>query len=204
MSKVIEALKKLDPNNNNQWTKDGAPVLVAVRFLAGDQKLTQEALDAACAETGCKRPTLQDAINSILPPTETSNATPPVDGDAGLSAAQGEQGASEDRTATEALATARERLARAQARKEEADREFNAATKEVDDCIIAVEKDSPADGLPQVLSQYQKAQQEARDKRAARIQEMASIPLRDILPQVRSPLDAAYGAKKGRSAPTRT
>lgn len=41
MSKILEALRKLDPNNDNHWTADGLPKMETVTFLAGDSSITR-------------------------------------------------------------------------------------------------------------------------------------------------------------------
>lgn len=46
MSKIKEALKKLDTTNDNHWTVDGLPRIDTVKMLAADQSITREVLDA--------------------------------------------------------------------------------------------------------------------------------------------------------------
>lgn len=45
--KIVDALKKLDPNNDNQWTQDGQPKLDALKFLVGDTVTREQVQEAA-------------------------------------------------------------------------------------------------------------------------------------------------------------
>lgn len=44
---IVEALKKLDVNNDNHWTADGLPRIDTVKFLGSIQTLTREDINAA-------------------------------------------------------------------------------------------------------------------------------------------------------------
>lgn len=46
MSKITDALAKLDPANDNHWTSDGLPRIDTVRMLAADQTLSRELITA--------------------------------------------------------------------------------------------------------------------------------------------------------------
>lgn len=46
MSKITDALAKLDPKNDNHWTSDGLPRIDTVKMLAGDPTLTRESITA--------------------------------------------------------------------------------------------------------------------------------------------------------------
>jgi hypothetical protein len=48
--KIKEALSKLDPENDNHWTADGAPRMETVRMLAGNGGLTRDEVVAADQE----------------------------------------------------------------------------------------------------------------------------------------------------------
>jgi hypothetical protein len=45
--KIVEALQKLDPQNDNQWTQDGLPKLDALKFLVGDTVTREQVQEAA-------------------------------------------------------------------------------------------------------------------------------------------------------------
>lgn len=50
MKNIIEALQKLDPQNDNHWTEDGLPRLETVKFLSGDASLTRQAVTAVAPD----------------------------------------------------------------------------------------------------------------------------------------------------------
>lgn len=45
--KILEALAKLDPGNDNHWTAEGAPRIETLRLLAGDASITRDQVTAA-------------------------------------------------------------------------------------------------------------------------------------------------------------
>lgn len=45
--KIVEALKKLDPQNDNQWTQDGLPKLDALKFTIGEAVTREQVQEAA-------------------------------------------------------------------------------------------------------------------------------------------------------------
>jgi hypothetical protein len=47
--KILDALKKLDTQNDNHWTSDKLPRVETVRLLAADQTLTRDEIEAAAA-----------------------------------------------------------------------------------------------------------------------------------------------------------
>lgn len=47
MSKIAEALRQLDPSNNNHWTGDGLPRLETLRMMAGSPGISREDVEAA-------------------------------------------------------------------------------------------------------------------------------------------------------------
>lgn len=66
-SAVQDALKKLDPNNNDHWTADGLARIDTVKALSGDTSLNREALETAMpgfnreAAKSAAQPPLADA-----------------------------------------------------------------------------------------------------------------------------------------------
>lgn len=47
MSNILNALAKLDPNNDNHWTDDGLPRMDTVKMLTGNPGLTRDAVTVA-------------------------------------------------------------------------------------------------------------------------------------------------------------
>lgn len=46
-NKILDAVRQLDPTNDNHWTTDGLPRLETVRMLAGDASISRDAVEAA-------------------------------------------------------------------------------------------------------------------------------------------------------------
>ncbi len=192
--KLKAALEKLDRTNDNHWTKEGQPNLVAVRFLAGDQKITREDIEAVMP--GMVR--LQEKSDAAAGSSVVGgNAAPETE-------SKLPEAGDEEEDLLKQLERAKGRLAEAKARKAEADREHAQATAEVDRLIELTEKDmTPQQAFAEAQAAYQKTQQMLREQKAARLADLRGVPIREILPQVRSPLDAALGQKKSRPAPGR-
>ena len=68
MSKVLKALGKMDPMNDNHWTSDGMPRIDTVKFLAGDPTLTREMVTAEAPDF---------TRQALLAMQATAGATPP-------------------------------------------------------------------------------------------------------------------------------
>lgn len=45
--KIVDALKKLDPKNDNQWTQDGLPKLDALKFILGESVSREQLAEVA-------------------------------------------------------------------------------------------------------------------------------------------------------------
>lgn len=73
--KIIDALQKLDPLNDNHWTADGQPRLDTVKFSAADQSITREMIVAVAPEFSRGNPTLPAQPAAIATPAQ---GTPPV------------------------------------------------------------------------------------------------------------------------------
>jgi hypothetical protein len=96
--KIIEALKKLDPTADSQWTKEGEVNLVAFKFMLGGEAVTREQIEEAApgfnrahpivgevikvpeeittvAETGLTSAAPEALLNvgTVIPPAEPAN-----------------------------------------------------------------------------------------------------------------------------------
>lgn len=88
--KIIEALKKLDPTADSQWTKEGEVNLVAFKFMLGGEAVTREQIEEAAPGFNRANPIVGEVTQTtetVLAPTapETSlnvgTVTPPVEPD---------------------------------------------------------------------------------------------------------------------------
>lgn len=82
--KVLEGLKKLDPNNDNHWTMDGQAKLETIKFHAG-VAVTREDLDKIAP--GFNRQAMKDYLASLT--TEAGNVAVQQPGPTGAGAGDG-------------------------------------------------------------------------------------------------------------------
>lgn len=90
-AKISEALRKLDPENDNHWTTTGQPRLETVRMVAGDQTISREDVDGADkdfdrnAARNAPAPAggavTGDPVPAVPNPGQTPDNTPPANVD---------------------------------------------------------------------------------------------------------------------------
>ena len=61
--KILEALQKLDPTNDNQWTQEGLPKLEALKFMMGGENVTREQVNEAAPGFTRANPVIGDGSN---------------------------------------------------------------------------------------------------------------------------------------------
>ena len=179
MSKILEALGKLDPANENHWTADGLPRIETVRMLAGDQSITREQITAEAPDFSRE--------TAALPPTETP-------------AAVEEQAPAEAVDYSEAIEKAKAEVGRLTEIRNEVDAALTKATKDLDDLIDLQQAESPVETTDTAIQGYLASQRAVLEERARRNKVLAEsgVTLQDIqqlIPQV-SPLDQALSKKK--------
>jgi hypothetical protein len=211
MTKAIqEALRQLDPNNENHWTADGLPRLDTVKLLAGDSGITREHVTAAApgytrsAALGGAEP--GSGMGTPSPAQETAPAAPqaPSQG-VGNGAEQAGSGADDGTQVQKATARAEAEgpVAVAQrvydaalAAKEAADRELAQATAALDLCIEAQQQAGGTSTLADAVTGYHAQQQAQREEQAARRNALKGVNLKDILP-TRAKIDEALARRTG-------
>lgn len=191
MNKVVEALGKLDPTNDNHWTADGLPRIDTVRMFAGNQALTREAITAAipnfsrqisAAATG--KPAVAQAT---APVAETAPvvATPVV---------------SEKPKVSSSLEEAQANLQKALTARNEANAKVQEAQDTVDAIINAQYAHGEQDNTMDSIRGYLDGQQALLDERARRTRVLheSGVTLNDIqalIPQ-KAPIDVALARKR--------
>lgn len=184
MSKIIEALSKLDPKNDNHWTSDSLPRIDTVKMLAADQTLTREIITAASPEF--TRSSAMAALDNVV-------TAPPVTAD--------EEVLVEDIKDYAALQeAAQEGLQAAILARDEAQAVVYEKQNALDDIINERHAAGEAEHPMIAISGYLASQQGVLQERARRHQVLADsgVTLRDIqnlIPQ-KSPLDMALSGKK--------
>ena len=216
---IIEALRKLDVDNDNHWTSDGLPRLDTVKMIASNPSISRMDIDAVAAgfnrsnadtwqpvksetqETGETNPT-----SNNQPPTTEYVQEPVKQSEAGSGDGQptkqddtqAEQGVSlEELEATLEAAVARADAAR-QA-KDAAEVEFREAIAAEDAAREAVRAAQPVEEQGNVIQAYLQAQIKANQERAeiaARLAE-AGITVKSVEDvQFASKLDEALAKGK--------
>lgn len=195
---LIEALKSLDPANEDHWTSDGSPSLQALQTAMGSDKAPKRAEVTAAAP-------LFKRDNRVLPEkaTDAPAVQPTVDGDA--AAGQGDptaQAEAESLAETEeerALREAQELLAEAQAREAAARKVVAEAQAKVDAALEQLPEKSQHDNQLEIMRflESQAAQREARAARHMAVREMGLSPA-DL--RGKAPIDAALARNTQRGA----
>lgn len=179
MSKILEALGKLDPANENHWTADDLPRIETVRMLAGDQTISREQITAEAPDFSRE--------TAALPPAETPAATE-------------EQAPAEAVDYSEAIEKAKAEVGRLTEIRNEVDAALVKATKDLDDLIDLQQAEGPVETTDTAIQGYLASQRAVLEERARRNKVLAEsgVTLQDIqqlIPQV-SPLDQALSKKK--------
>lgn len=220
MQTLIEALKKLDVNNDNHWTADGLPRLDTVRMLASDAALTREKLDAAAP--GFTRSTAATWEASGAAPTKSTQSQAHAAAGNAQAAAQTVQASPAAVTATvteqpkedeaeqgsevgayeaamKALAEAEANTADKRQAKEKADREFVEAQEAEDAARKQADALRPVETQGSVIQEYLAAQQRDMEAKAALAAKLAEqgVDLKGLSASVSpSALDTALGNKR--------
>ena len=180
MSKILEALGKLDPANENHWTADGLPRIETVRMLAGDQGITREQITAEAPDF---------SRSSAVTPAETSETKSVED-----------QPKAEVVDYSEAIEKAKAEVGRLTEIRNEVNDALAKATKDLDDLIDLQHAEGPVETTDTAIQGYLASQRAVLEERARRNKVLAEsgVTLQDIqqlIPQV-SPLDQALSKKK--------
>lgn len=206
MTDIKAALAKLDINNDNHWTEDGAPRVDTVRFVASNQSLTRDQITQAAP--GFTRAT-------ALQPQPVLNPDGPVEDDKDDSAApvlpvvtappaaSAPTASEEQEPPVDALQRAKEDLQHAKANLEQArvlrDKviaEFDALTAKVDKLQLAYEELEPKLKHDDAVQGYLASQRELLEQRAqkALFWRESGIDLKTLLPS-KAPIDMAMARR---------
>lgn len=214
---IKAALQKLDPSNDNHWTADGAARLETVRFVAHDNSITREQVNAAVP--GFSRSTApalaaqqpqaaQQPVAATVPaPAAPAHAVEPATApqmavpQPVLRPARPQdippvpEGYSEA-DLREMLQDANASLQEALKSKGEAEKAVAYATKIVDRLVDALTKKETPSDFANTVQDYLRTQAALREQRAQRIAATKNIDLSTILPQ-KSKLDKSFERKVG-------
>ena len=216
---IIEALRKLDVDNDNHWTSDGLPRLDTVKMIASNPSISRMDIDAVAAgfnrsnadtwqpvksepqETGETNPTANDqppTTEDVQKPVEQPQAGSGDGQPTKQDDTQTEQGVSLEELET-ALEAAVARSDKSRQAKAAAEAEFREAIAAEDAAREAVRAAQPKEEQGNVIQAYLQAQIKANQERAeiaARLAE-AGITVNSVgAVQFASKLDEALAKSK--------
>lgn len=211
-AKLLEALSKLDIENDNHWTADGNPRLDTIKFLAGDQTITREQVVAAAPAFSRANPTIAPASAPIVAaPTsaqgspfaaphtatqaEINAGNPTLVGQATGNSMDGDGGSGEEPDALNAaIAKAQEELEVCRAAVNEAQASFNAAQHRLDALLDELESSGTKETTMDAIQGYLTSQRRVNAARHERTQKLREMGLGEMSP---SKLDQSMRRKTG-------
>ena len=195
MSKILEALSKLDVANDNHWTGDGLPRIDTVRMLAGNpgigrDDITKEAPDFS--RQNAVIPTSAPTVIKAVEPVE------PVAQNVGTGDVVEQVVKPED--LDEQIAVLREKLDEANQYLDKATEYRTKVQNELDDLINLKESSAGGQCTMTAIQSYLKSQQGILNERARRTRALqeSGVTIADIqalIPQG-APIDAALRQKR--------
>lgn len=196
---ILQALGKLDPQNDNHWTGDGLPRVETVQYFAADQSLTRGSITAAAPNF-----TREAAFAAATPSTVNQAQEPPVNGSGNGAPAvkddEKETSNEDDKEVTlaERLEEERKTLAEMKAVLAEVNGAIAKQQQLVNDLEEEYEAGKPRETNQMAIQGYLESQNRQRAKRAERVQELLGqgIDKKIVSSALRSPLDAARAGKK--------
>jgi len=200
MSKVAEALRKLDVNNDNHWTADGLPRIDTVRMIAGNQALTREMITAEMPEFSRQTASLGASVavpvapvvldvpvESVEKPTEpVAEVAPPVKEDV--------------RDFEAEILAAQQELHEALVARNEAQRLVEEKQNAMDEVISAQNAYAIQTPVEVAVQGYLASQKELLTERGRRSQVLREkgvtlADIQDLIPQ-KAPIDIALSRKR--------
>jgi len=181
MSKILEALSKLDTNNDNHWTADGLPRIETVRMLSGDQTITREQITA-------EAPDFSRSAAVVPGAEQPTQETPAVE--------------QQDKVVdySEAIEKAQAEVARLTEIKNEVEAALGKATKDLDDLIDLQNAEGPVETTDTAIQGYLASQRAVFEERARRNKVLAEsgvtiCDIQQLIPQI-CPMDQALAKKR--------
>ncbi len=203
MSKIAEALSKLDPNNDNHWTSDGLPRIDTVKMLAGNPALTREMITAEVPNFSRQialAAATQNAAGTTNTPANVEPAAPTPQ--ASKVQEQKAEPAAENvvKDYDSLISAAQEELQSAIIARDEAHALVQEKQNALDDLINEKHDSGAAEHPMEAITGYLASQQGVLQERARRhaVLVESGVTLADIqnlIPQ-RAPLDIALSSKK--------
>lgn len=205
MSKITEALSKLDPNNDNHWTSDGLPRIDTVKMLAGNPALTREMITAEVPNFSRQIALVaatQAAAGVTNTPAVETPPMPPVVETPAVKTPKEQETVIENvvKDYEKLIAEAQDELQAAITAREEAQVLVSKKQNALDDLInerhVSGQAEHPMSAISGYLASQQTVLQERARRHAVLVESGVTLnDIRALIPQ-RAPLDIALSSKK--------
>jgi len=203
MSKILDALKRLDHKNDNHWTEDGLPRVDTVKLLAGDSSITRELVTKEAPSftrfSAAEEANAAGAQAPIVAASTTASTDTPI-----VAPAEQQPGAGTDQDEggselEQKLAAARAELAEMEAQLAAGMVIIDAKRKEVDKLIDEHSKVHGQTPLQDALAGYFAQQKANLAERGQRMQSLKAtgIDFKALL-TFKAPIDQAMARKTAR------
>lgn len=193
--KLIEALKKLDPSNDNHWTATGEARLDTIKLLCSNQSITRDIISKVAPSFSRSTASnyndwSNDSVKEVIEPVkeEFVEAAPfPISNQKEIEVKKISE--------LSDLEKKLEGLLRSRA---EIDKAINALNAIADPLRRKLDLEKRKQSEAQAIQDYLEAQRKELEKRRQRIQAIkeSGINLKALAESVRSPLDAALKQKR--------
>lgn len=212
--KILDALLKLDINNDEHWTSDGLPRMDAIEAILGDKGISRQQVTAAKpgfsravaaaaqaaqaqGEQGSTEPAVQTAPAAAQPPSTTEPEGTTSKEEDELEVDDTDEPAVAE--ARHALKEAQKELAELDLARAEVKRLYEEKNAEVDKLTDALEalvgKETVGDAIQGYLARQRQTLQERADR--MNIIRQSGVNLAELGRNLKAPIDAAMARKTG-------
>lgn len=212
--KILDALLKLDINNDDHWTADGLPRMDAIEMIVGSKDITRQQVTAAkpgfsrAVAAAAQATQAQGGQGSTEPAAQTAPAAAQVPSttEPGSTTSEEEDESEVDNTDEPDVAEARHRLREAQEElagldqaRAEVKRLYAEKSAEVDKLTDALEALVGKETVGDAIQGYLARQRQNLEERAARMQVIreSGVNLAELGRNLKAPIDAAMARKTG-------
>ena len=195
MSKILEALSKLDVANDNHWTGDGLPRIDTVRMLASNPGISRDDITKEAPDFSRQNATIPTSAPTVIKAVEPAVALPP-----NVPAEDVVEQVQKPEDLDEQIAVLREKLDEANQYLDKATEYRTKVQNELDDLINLKESSASGQCTMTAIQSYLKSQQGILNDRARRTRALqeSGVTIADIqalIPQG-APIDAALRQKR--------
>ena len=212
--KILDALLKLDINNDDHWTADGLPRMDAIELIVGSKDITRQQVTAAkpgfsrAVAAASQVTQAQGAQGSTEPASQTAPAAAqaPSTNALVITTSEKEDKIEVDNTdepdvaeARTQLLEAQEALAKLDQERAEVKRLYDEKSAEVDKLTDALEALVGKETVGDAIQGYLARQRQNLQERADRIQLIreSGVNLAELGRNLKAPIDAAMARKTG-------